>query len=73
MTRRLYAQQIPDTNYELDILANSLLENEVLLKSDVEKLIGERPVDVEERAAKNGVAPDDVTTVVDAERSSDDE
>jgi len=30
---------------ELEILANSLLENEVLLKSDVERLIGERPHD----------------------------
>ncbi len=28
---------------ELEILANELLENEVLLKSDVEKLIGKRP------------------------------
>jgi len=28
---------------ELEILANSLLENEVLLKSDVERLIGARP------------------------------
>ena len=31
---------------ELDILANALLENEVLLKSDVERLIGRRPVDM---------------------------
>lgn len=30
---------------ELEILANSLLENEVLLKSDVERLIGQRPSD----------------------------
>ncbi|MEL6863698.1 MAG: ATP-dependent zinc metalloprotease FtsH [Bacteroidota bacterium] len=30
---------------ELEILANSLLENEVLLKSDVERLIGPRPSD----------------------------
>ncbi len=30
---------------ELEILANSLLENEVLLKSDVERLIGSRPSD----------------------------
>ena len=28
---------------ELEILANSLLENEVMLKSDVERLIGPRP------------------------------
>ena len=31
---------------ELEILANALLENEVLLKSDVERLIGKRPADV---------------------------
>ncbi len=31
---------------ELEILANALLENEVLLKSDVERLIGERPADI---------------------------
>ncbi len=39
---------------ELDILANALLENEVLLKSDVERLIGPRPSDIkakEEQAA----------------------
>ncbi|MFK7931878.1 MAG: ATP-dependent zinc metalloprotease FtsH [Saprospiraceae bacterium] len=35
---------------ELEILANQLLENEVLLKSDVERLIGPRPSDV----VKNG-------------------
>ena len=40
---------------ELDILANALLENEVLLKSDVERMIGERPSDIkakEEKAAE---------------------
>ncbi|MEM0993369.1 MAG: ATP-dependent zinc metalloprotease FtsH [Bacteroidota bacterium] len=58
---------------ELETLAQHLLEKEVLLKSDVEKLIGERPVDVQERAAKNGVIPDDITTVVDVERASDDD
>ncbi len=31
---------------ELEILANALLENEVLLKSDVERLIGPRPADL---------------------------
>lgn len=41
---------------ELEILANALLENEVLLKSDVERLIGTRPVDAEEKAKQNGVA-----------------
>ena len=32
---------------ELDILANTLLEKEVILKSDVEKLIGKRPFEEE--------------------------
>jgi cell division protease FtsH len=36
---------------ELEILANALLENEVLLKTDVEKLIGIRPADLKARAA----------------------
>jgi len=35
---------------ELEILANSLLENEVLLKSDVERLIGPRPADLKAKA-----------------------
>jgi len=35
---------------ELEILANSLLENEVLLKSDVERLIGQRPADLKAKA-----------------------
>ncbi|MEZ5041449.1 MAG: ATP-dependent zinc metalloprotease FtsH [Saprospiraceae bacterium] len=39
---------------ELEILAEQLLEKEVLLKSDVERLIGARPSDVIERAKKNG-------------------
>ena len=34
---------LKDKKKELDILANELLEKEVLLKSDVEKLIGKRP------------------------------
>ncbi|NND07211.1 MAG: ATP-dependent zinc metalloprotease FtsH [Saprospiraceae bacterium] len=51
---------------ELNILAEHLLEREVLLKSDVEKLIGPRPysqpaptVDAVELAAENGHAPDE--------------
>ncbi len=46
---------------ELEILANALLENEVLLKSDVERLIGPRPSDVkarEEKAAAEKEAKD---------------
>lgn len=34
---------LKDKRNELEILANALLENEVLLKSDVERLIGPRP------------------------------
>ena len=44
---------------ELDILANALLENEVLLKSDVERLIGRRPIDMkpsEEEPTEQGDA-----------------
>lgn len=39
---------------ELEILAQQLLEKEVLIKSDVERLIGVRPSDAAERAKKNG-------------------
>ena len=35
---------------ELEIIANSLLENEVLLKSDLERLIGPRPADLKAKA-----------------------
>ena len=41
---------------ELEILARTLLEKEVLLKSDVEKLIGPRPVDVKSQIDQNGIA-----------------
>ena len=41
---------------ELEILAKTLLEKEVLLKSDVEKLIGPRPVDQKKQAKQNGIA-----------------
>lgn len=36
-------QLLRDRNKELNLLANTLLEKEVLLKSDLEKLIGPRP------------------------------
>ena len=36
-------QLLTDRNEELHLLANTLLEKEVLLKSDLEKLIGPRP------------------------------
>ena len=38
---------------ELNLLAQTLLEKEVLLKSDVERLIGQRPVPVDELAISN--------------------
>lgn len=38
---------------ELNLLANTLLEKEVLLKSDVERLIGPRPMPIDELAIKN--------------------
>ncbi|MEM1327587.1 MAG: ATP-dependent zinc metalloprotease FtsH [Bacteroidota bacterium] len=62
---------LTDKRKELDVLAKHLLEKEVLLKSDVEKLIGPRPVEEKERIAQNGVVPDDMTTVVDIERLND--
>ncbi|MBK8518595.1 MAG: ATP-dependent zinc metalloprotease FtsH [Saprospiraceae bacterium] len=38
---------------DLDLLANTLLEKEVLLKSDVERLIGKRQIPIDELAIKN--------------------
>ena len=43
---------LKDKRNELEILANELLEKEVLLKSDLEKLIGPRPADVKAKAEK---------------------
>jgi AFG3 family protein len=39
-------QLLTDRRVELEALANTLLEKEVLTKSDVEKLIGKRPCDI---------------------------
>jgi cell division protease FtsH len=39
---------------ELEVLANRLLEKEVLLKSDVERLIGKRPVDASAESSEAG-------------------
>lgn len=39
---------------ELEVLAEQLLEKEVLVKSDVERLIGIRPSEAAEKARKNG-------------------
>ncbi len=47
-------QLLRDKREALELMAQHLLEKEVLLKSDVEKLIGARPVG-EENAADNGV------------------
>ena len=48
---------------ELEILANALLENEVLLKSDVERLIGLSPAELKAKAKEesesNGETEDD--------------
>ena len=43
---------LKDKRNELEILANELLEKEVLLKSDLEKLIGPRPADEKAKAEK---------------------
>ncbi|MFK7770632.1 MAG: ATP-dependent zinc metalloprotease FtsH [Saprospiraceae bacterium] len=43
---------LKDKRNELEILANELLEKEVLLKSDLEKLIGPRPAEVKAKAEK---------------------
>ena len=43
---------------ELEILANALLENEVLIKSDVERLIGPRPSDAIPPAEKEAAEKD---------------
>lgn len=40
---------------ELELLANALLEKEVLLKSDVERLIGKRPYGIDPLAHQNGL------------------
>jgi len=45
-------QLLQDKSQELEILAKQLLDKEVLLKSDVERLIGARPVSNEELIAE---------------------
>lgn len=42
-----------EKKHELNLLAETLLEKEVLLKSDVERLIGSRPVPIDELAIPN--------------------
>lgn len=46
---------LKDKREELNLLAATLLEKEVLLKSDVERLIGPRPVPIDELAITNNV------------------
>ena len=43
---------------ELELLAQQLLEHEVLLKSDVERLVGKRPYEEDPLAGKNGTIPE---------------
>jgi cell division protease FtsH len=45
---------------ELEIVANALLENEVVIKSDVERLIGPRPSDAISKAEKDAAEKDTV-------------
>ncbi len=52
-----------DRRHELELLAQQLLEKEVLLKSDVERLVGPRPVSDEEAPSANGVVPEENPTV----------
>jgi cell division protease FtsH len=47
---------------KLELLANELLDKEVLLKSDLEKLIGPRPADVTEKVAQEWVGVVDNNT-----------
>lgn len=44
---------LTERRHELNLLAQELLEKEMLLKSDVERLIGPRPVPVDELAISN--------------------
>jgi cell division protease FtsH len=52
---------LKDKKEELEILANALLEREVILKSDVERLIGPRPSEEKERAKQNGAIEEEET------------
>lgn len=49
---------------ELEILARQLLDKEVLLKSDVEKLIGTRPSDEKVRQEQQNLSSEDNDDVV---------
>ncbi len=64
-TQYLRAQELLSTyRNELNILARTLLDREVILKSDVEQLIGKRPIEMVETEAENvteapEIAPED--------------
>lgn len=66
----LRAQELlKDKRKELEILANALLEKEVLLKSDVERLIGPRPSDAKKN--ESGPVSDDPAEAQEPEPTED--
>ncbi len=52
---------LKERHKELELLAQALLEKEVLLKSDVEKMIGPRPAESNDTMHKNGKAEGTIT------------
>ncbi|MEM1121552.1 MAG: AAA family ATPase, partial [Bacteroidota bacterium] len=48
-----------EKRHELELLAQQLLEKEVLLKSDVERLVGPRPAGASTEPSANGVIPEE--------------
>ncbi|MCO6477693.1 MAG: ATP-dependent zinc metalloprotease FtsH [Phaeodactylibacter sp.] len=50
-------QLLEERRDELEVLAQALLEKEVLLKSDVERMIGSRPRGEDAESKRNGVPP----------------
>ncbi len=65
---------LKDKRKELDILAKTLIEREVLLKSDVEKLVGPRPWDNSGVVFQNAetIADVDISKLFDDEDKKDD-
>ena len=66
--RELVAEQyerakklLTDRRHELEVLAHHLLEKEVLLKSDLEQLIGPRPFDEPEKENEHLLEEDNAT------------
>ena len=59
---RISNQDASEKRKELEILAKALLEKEVILKSDVERLIGPRPFAIpEDKSKQNGEADEDAS------------